>query len=472
MDLRSFMKRVDELGELLVIEGADWDSEIGAACFLAAKQSPPPGVIFVKVKGYPAGYRIFANPYSNDKRAALTLGLPIEASGLELVRKIRDKISKPVELIPSTMVKSGPVTENVLAGDDVDLFKFPTPKWQPLDGGRYIGTGCTVIAKDLEEGWINVSTQRVQIHDKSTVTVFTEPGRHLDMIRKKYWAKGQSCPAVITCGSHPAFVFVGGMRIPWGVCEYDYLGWFVGESIEVIAGPTTGLPIPSHAEIALEGEMLPPEVESRIEGPFSEWTGHYSPARPEAAFKVRAILHRDDPIILAVLPFLGPEGRSRSPFDMVKEAQVWNMLDMSVPGVKGVCTHREFGGMLVMVISIEQKYAGHAKQVALLALGQMSYFTKFVIIVDDDIDPSNLSQVLWAVGLRSYPEEYDVIRNTLAGNLDPSVSPLKRELGDLTRSGLIILACRPFHWIKDYPIPVVPDPMMEKKIKAKWKDLA
>ncbi len=171
----------------------------------------------------------------------------------------------------------------------------------------------------------------------------------------------------MTLGGDPVHVSVGATRIPWGMPEYDYMGWWMGKPVEVIKGPVTGLPIPADAEIAFEGEMLPPEVDSRVEGPFSEWSGHYSPAKPEAAFKVKAILHRNDPIILAMLPFLR-SGILTGWDHLLKAAHVWNHLDKIVPGVKGVWNHIEFGAAHALAISIEQKYGGHAKQVALAAL--------------------------------------------------------------------------------------------------------
>jgi UbiD family decarboxylase len=466
-DLRDFIDKVKELGELRVIEGANWDLEIGAITYLAAKAPEPPALLFDGIPGYPVGYRVFALPNSNDNRIALTLGLPMGASRLGLVREMRNKLTEPFKLVPPVEVKDGPITENAYAGDAVDLFKFPAPRWLSLDGGRYLGTGDTVIVRDPDEGWINVSTQRIQIHDKSTATIFSEPGKHFDVIRKKYWARGQSCPIAVTCGGHPILVVIGGMRIPWGMPEYDWLGWWINEPVEVIKGPTTGLPIPAHSEIVLEGEMAAPEVESRMEGPFSEWSGHYSPARPEPVFKVKSILHRNDPIILADLPFLGPAGTNYRHTQLMRAARVWNMLDKLVPGIKGVWIYFETGPNNV-VISLEQQYGGHAKQVALAALGEVSYETKLVIIVDDDIDPSNLRHVLWAVGQRSDPEEWEVIKGTWAGYLDPRLSPQKKEIGNLTHSSAIILACKPYHWIKDFPAAVKEDPLLEQKVKEKW----
>jgi UbiD family decarboxylase len=469
-DLREYINKVKELGELRLIEGADWNLEIGTAACLAAKAPSPPALLFDKIKDYPAGYRVLVMPYSNDRRIALTLGLPLEAGKLDLVRAIRDRMKEAYKPIPPKEVKDGPVLQNVMSGNEVDLYKFPVPHYLPRDGGRYLGLGDTVIVKDPDEGWVNVSTQRVQVHDKSTATIFSEPGKHMDMIRRKYWAKGQNCPVAVTCGSHPIFLCIGGMGMPWGRAELDWLGWWRKQPVEVIPGPATGLPIPADAEIALEGEMVPPEVETRMEGPFSEWTGHYSPARPEPALRVKTVMHRNDPIILAQLPFLGRGSTNHHLSHVMKAARVWNHLDSVVPGVKGAWTFSELGSMINVVISLEQKYGGHAKQAAVAALGLMSYFTKLIIVVDEDIDPSNLRHVLWAVALRSEPEEWENIKGTWSGYLDPRISPQKRAAGELTHSTAIILACKPYSWIKDFPPAVEEYPELERKVMEKWGD--
>ncbi len=469
-DLREFIAAVKGMGELRVVEGAHWDLEVGAATYLAAKGSNP-AVLFDKIEGYPPGYRILASPFSNDKRIALALGLPLEPGKLELVKRIKTKLKEPYQPLPPVETKDGPIMENVLTGKEVDLFKFPTPRWLSSDGGRYLGLGDAVIVKDPDEGWVNLATQRLQIHDQRTATIFSEQGKHLDIIRKKYWAKGQACPIAVTCGSHPIFVCAGGMRIPWGISEYDWIGWWRKEPVKVIKGPVTGLPIPADAEIALEGEMVPPEVETRIEGPFSEWTGHYAPARPEPALRIKSILHRNDPIILATMPFLGRGGVGHQTAQVMRAAQVWNLLDTIVPGVKGVWVYYELGGIDNIVISLEQKYGGHAKQAALAALGQMSYLTKFVIVVDEDVDPSNLRHVLWAVGMRSEPEEWEIVRGTWSGFLDPRLSPEKRKAENLTHSTAIILACKPYYWIKEFPPAVNEDLELEKKVREKWGSL-
>ena len=125
-DLREFLQKCEEIGELKTIEGANWDLEIGAITFEVAARSNPPALLFDKIKDYKPGYRHLTIPCSTDKRVSLTLGLPVECTRLEVVRKLRDKFNEPMELIPPVEIKDGPVLENVFTDDDVDLYMFPS----------------------------------------------------------------------------------------------------------------------------------------------------------------------------------------------------------------------------------------------------------------------------------------------------------------------------------------------------------
>jgi len=465
-DLREFVDKIRDLGELKLVEGANWDLEIGAVTFLAAQDPNPPALLFDRIEGYSPGYRVLSIPYSTYKRIALVLGLPSDSKRLDLVRKIRSKLSQPLKLIPPVEVKDAPVLQNVHTGTEVNLLEFPTPRWFSKDGGRYIGLGDNVIMKDPEEGWVNVGTYRVQVHDQTTATINLEPGKHGRFIREKYWEKGQACPVAVTCGGDPMLVCVGAASLPWGTPEYDYAGWWKNEPVEVISGPTTGLPIPAHAEIVLEGEIVPPEIETRMEGPFSEWTGHYSPAKPDGAFRVKCVMHRNDPIILGHLVYLGP-GIICGWTDLFAAAQVWSHLDKIVPGVKAVWSPPELKKS--MVISIEQKYGGHAKQTALGALAQHSYDRRFIIVVDEDVDPSDIRQVLFALALRSDPERFDIIKDSWCCNLNPILTPYQREVGDITHSVAVITACKPYHWIKEFPPSVELTEELKENVLEKWK---
>lgn len=470
-DLREFIQKCQEIGELKVVEGANWDCEIGAITLEVAAKDNPPALLFDKIEGYKPGYRILTIPATTTKRLALTLGLPVDDSPMQIVAKLKDKLSQPIKLIPPRELKTGPILENMDTGDKVDLYKFPSLRWTPADGGRFIGTGDNVIVRDPEEGWVNVSTNRIQIQDKNTFTVFCEPGQHLETIRGKYWKNGKNCPAAVTFGGDPMLVNISGTRIPWGMSEYDYAGWWKQEPLEVIKGPVTGLPIPAYSEIAVEGEILPLSEQTMNEGPFPEFTGHYSPEGPESVFKVKSVIHRNDPILLGAITFLGPGvvAWTRGP---TMAAKIWGELDRVVPGVKGVWCPEEFGLERCLVISLKQQYPGHAKHAAMAGLGYYPMARKYVIVVDEDVDPSNLREVLFSVGNRADPEAFDLIRGNWTSKLDPLVAnPEKKRTKDMTIPTFIILACKPYNWIEDFPPPVAVPPELKEKVKSKWAKL-
>jgi UbiD family decarboxylase len=151
-DLRQWIDQVDKLGELTAIDGADWDTEIGAVTELGhhmGEQSS--ALLFDNIKGYPSGYRVLSNTLNSLKRLALTLHMDTNYTRSEFVKDVKRHIGSVKHVSPE-IVKDGPVMENVYEGKDIDLFRFPTPKWHELDGGRYIGTGSVDITRDPDSG--------------------------------------------------------------------------------------------------------------------------------------------------------------------------------------------------------------------------------------------------------------------------------------------------------------------------------
>jgi 4-hydroxy-3-polyprenylbenzoate decarboxylase len=472
-DLRDFIKKADELGECQVIEGADWDSEIGAIGDLMSQRPESPLLLFDKIKGYPAGYRVASNLATTQRRIALVFGLPQEAKGIELVRAFRQRLEEDMKPIPPVEVDSGPVKENILTGKDIDLYKFPTPKWHELDGGRYIGTGSAVVSRDPDDGWINLGTYRVQVQDKSTVTMSLTPGHHGHVIAKKYWDKGLPCPMAICCGQAPLVFAAAHFEIPWRYSEYDWAGGWQRKPIKVIRGVATDLPIPATAEIVLEGEMIPPGKETLPEGPFGEWAGYYAGGvRQMPPFKVKAVLHRNNPIIQgnppSVLPRVWCVGRH-----IQMAAELWHELDRQLPGVAGVWVVEEGSIHSIVVISLKQLYGGHAKQAALVAAGALvtAYSARYIIVVDEDIDPSNISDVLWALGTRSEPSEIETINGCWGSYANPRLTPEQRKINDREHSVGLILACKPYKWMKDFPASVRTSPEMAKRVRDKYPQI-
>ncbi len=447
-DLRDWIRKAEEMGELKTLKKCDWNLEIGAITELVAHRDDGPAVLFDEIKDYPKGYRVLSNSLSSRKRLALTLDLPEGETKMDFVRAWRERYQK-IKPIPPKFVKKSPLFENVYKDKDVDLLKFPTPKWHDLDGGRYIGTGSIDITRDPDEGWVNWGTYRVMIHDKDSVGFYISPGKHGRIQRDKYISSGKPCKIAMSFGHDPLVFLAGSIEVPYAVPEYEFIGGVRGEPMELIEGEYSGLPIPANAEIVVEGDVV--FDQTKVEGPFGEWTGYYGSAeRPEPFVKIKRLYHRNDPIILGSPPGRPPVelGWYRS---YLRSALIWDEMEKAgVPDVKGVWLTVSGGSRLVIVVSIKQRYPGHAKQAAVVAsqCHAGAYLGRYVIVVDDDIDPSNTDDVIWAMSSRSDPDtDIDIIRRCWSGPLDPIIQPGKKGFN----SRAIIDACRPFEWMKDFP---------------------
>jgi 4-hydroxy-3-polyprenylbenzoate decarboxylase len=272
---------------------------------------------------------------------------------------------------------------------------------------------------------------------------------------------------MVSVGQDPVLFMVSGNEVDYGISEFDYAGGLKGGPVEVVEGSATGLPMPANAEIVIEGIMTPGDVMK--EGPFGEWTGYYaSSTRPEPVIRVQHIYHRNDPILTGARPGRPPSDYSLAKC-MVKAALIWDQVERAgVPDVKGVWCHEAGGGRLLNIIAIKQRYPGHARQAALVAsqVHAGAYLGRYVIVVDDDIDPTNTFDVLWALASRSDPvESIEILRRCWSGPLDPRIQPGKK--GHNSRA--IIDACRPFEWIKDFPPVAESSPELRKKVFEKWK---
>jgi UbiD family decarboxylase len=307
----------------------------------------------------------------------------------------------------------------------------------------------------------------VQVHGPSRVTVqFDHAGRHGAIIAKKYWDAGKPCPVAVVNGEDPALFIAGFEYLPEGASEYDFAGAIKGAPIEIFPGPVTGLPLPALAEIILEGELLPPDQETLLEGPFGEFTGYYAAdKRPCPVMAVSAVHHRDDPILLGSPPMKPPRFHFGLPF---RAAGIWSNLEAAgVTDVVGVWQHV---AQLMTVVSLRQRYDGHAKRAALIAAAQ-GYMGRLVVVVDDDVDPSDINDVMWAITTRCEPsEQVDIVRNAWSSALDPRIPADAKERGTTSHSKLIIEAVRPFAWKDRFPPTSALSAEDARAIAAKWGD--
>jgi len=470
-DLREWLRLAEELGEVKHVYGADPHLEIGTLVQINGRNMGP-ALLFDRIKGYKEGFRILTNSMANIKTVNLTFGMPPSQSIRETVEALKTKAStwaEEAKNFPCEFVSSGPIMENIEEGDAVDLEKFPVPLWHELDGGRYIGTGVGVITRDPDTGWVNMGTYRVQLHDRNHVGFYISPGKHSRIHRDTYFARGESCPVVMVFGADPLTYILAASEIPHGISELDYMGAIRQKPVCVIKGRVTGLPIPAFAEIAIEGIANPKDL--RFEGPFGEWTGTYaSKGREEPFIKVEALYYRNNPILLGSPPSKGlasDQGFWRS---IWRSALLYSEIERAgIPNVKGVFCPAFGGSRLFTIVSIKQSYPGHATEAGHIASQTRAgaYLGRYVVVVDDDINPYDIEDVLWAICTRSDPKEMDIVKKAWSGPLDPRI---RKPTDDYTNSHGIIYAVKPFAWIDEFPPTSLNSEEMRKSVYKKWRE--
>jgi UbiD family decarboxylase len=470
-DLRGWLKEVEKFGDLARIkEEVDWDEELSALTYLTGKKIGGPALLFENIKGYTKEHRVLSNILSNSlNRIALALGLPVNLPALDMIRMTKDiyKNRIPPKVISD---KGAPINENTIMGKDIDVTMFPAPKMWHHDGGRYVGTGDAIITKDPDSGFLNLGTYRQMILNKQQVGFYVSPGKDALLHRERWWSKGKPCEVAAVYGLDPLLFICAAMGFPKNMSEYDAVGGIMGRPYEVVKGKTVDLLIPAHAEIVIEGLAYPGKLQP--EGPFGEFQGYYGrPGGPTPVIDITCIRYRNNPILTAALMSDYPSCEQNVFFGIARSARIWDDLDkVGVPGIRGVYSvPAAAGGFGMVVVSIEQRYPGHAAQTAALA-AQCSggaYYTKFVVVVDDDVDPTDIDQVIWAMTTRCDPaSDIDVLRQTWSTYLDPTKNPPEeRPYGSKT----LINACKEHKYLKSFSKRTRLTKPTYDKIQKKWK---
>jgi len=462
-DLRDFIKLLESHGELTrVREEVDWNLEMGAIvrhCYdLGA-----PAALFEKVKDHAKGFRALGASLGPSRipghslyaRIALAFGFSPDTSPQRIMQHYLERKEKPVK--PVT-VKSGPCKENILLGKDVDLLKFPAPLIHGGDGGRYIGTWHTVVTKDPDSEWVNWGMYRLMIQDRNSMGCLFPLQQHIGQMYQKYEAKNQPMPAAVAIGAPPLAPIVSCVQLPPYVDEADIAGALQGAPMELVKCETNDLEVPAGSEIVLEGEVLPHE--RRNEGPFGEYMGYEAgKSSPKPVFRVNAITYRNDPI----LPFSNmgmPIHESQIVTALIKGAEVYSELKKLGLPVKGVYFPPFAVGHLV-VVSTEIPFINFAKRVAhAIWATKPGLFTYYIVVVDSDVDPTNMDEVLHAIATKCHPVNGIHPVDHIPGFpvLLPFLPPKERLIGDAAG---VIFDCT---WPKDWPAESIP-------IKASFENL-
>jgi 4-hydroxy-3-polyprenylbenzoate decarboxylase len=363
-----------------------------------ANEENLPAPFFQKIKGYPDGYRIFGEALNNHRKIAIAMAMDPNTSPSKLIDEYLVRIKSPIKPV---LVSDGPCKENILLGDEIDLLKFPVPMIHEGDGGRYIGTWHLTISRDCASGWVNWGMYRHMLHNKNTIGIQAGPHTHVMRIREGWKAEKKPMEIAIALGVEPVSTFCAATSMPHAVSEVEIAGAIRGEPLELVKCETVDLEVPATAEIVIEGEVAVDEL--RDEGPFGEFTGYMAGLRePRPVIHVKAITHRNEPILT-----MGCEGvpstNSHAIQSIARAAESLELLRSQGLPVTGAYEPIETAQML-MVVAVKAGLGYLADEVAHVIWGSRGgRGTPWVIVVEDDVDPCNLPQVLHALVSKCHP---------------------------------------------------------------------
>lgn len=407
-DLRSFLTALEGRGDLLRIPGpVDWEYE-AVALTRQTSDIEGPALLFehVSESAYPCLSGLFA------ARRRVAWALEVAEDDVEATYRVReDRLLAPI-------VTAGaiPCQEVVLTGDQIDLHSLPILRHYERDGGRYVTAGLQV-AKDPSSGARNVSIHRMLLLDRRHLTVFAPPGRHLRTIIERWHEQHEPAAIATAIGPEPATQIASQSRVPYGVDEFAVAGGLRGAPVELAKCCTIDVEVPVTTEIVIEGRTVPGELVS--DGPFGEYPGTYSDAKPAPLLEVTAITMRTGGIYQNTLTGV-PMTENHWMMQPAAVALAYREALKITPEVVAVNVTPGGAARHHVVISIKKRHLAEARNLA-LALLAAPLGAKLVTVVDEDIDVFDPLQVEWALNTRVQADrDVIVVPNLYSPTLDPS----------------------------------------------------
>lgn len=414
LDFRSFIEALRYRNDLLDIQQqVSADLELAAITRRVYEQRLP-APLFSNIRGAMPGARVLGAPAGMTAipgqayaRLALHFGLAANSTPREIITAIRRAVkAKPVT---PEYCSSGLVKENIWLYDDVNLTRFPVPLLHEKDGGRYFGTYGFHVTQSPDGKWNSWGIGRLMMLDRNRLTGPVITTQHIGLIREMWRQEGKSTPWAMVFGAPPAAVAVAGMPLATGVSEPDYVGALLGKSIAVTKTETNALWVPANAEIVLEGEIS--LSEKALEGPMGEYHG-YQPreGHPQPVFHVHAITFRHNPILPICVAGTPPE-ENHTIWGTMISAQLLEIMQQAELPVDFVwCSYEAATCWAVIAIdtaklaAMKTHASDFAAQVAQVVFSSHAgYLIPKLILVSNDIDISDINQVVWALATRSHP---------------------------------------------------------------------
>ena len=325
----------------------------------------------------------------------------------------KDWVARGNNKIPPVTVKKeeAPCKENILLGEEVNLFDFPILHRHDMDAGQYIGAGH-FTCYDPETWTVNAARHRGFIAGPREIRCLLVPGSHANMNLQAHEKRNEPMKVAYWIGHHPAVLMGTQLRIPYRESHYEAAGGVLGEALRVVPSETLGddFLVPAEAEFVIEGMIYPHKV--GLEGPFGEYTGYYGPQRMSPIFEVTAVTFRNDAIWHSQgNAWLGTAMNEASLFEVVKRA---------VPETIQVRMPRSGTGYHHVYVQLKKTHDGQPKQAIMAALGAY-FYVKCVIVVDEDVNIWDESDVLWAIATRvHWDEDLVMVKDAMGSILDPA----------------------------------------------------
>jgi len=423
-DLRSFLDTLDKQGQLLrITEGLSPEPDLAAAANAVTRLGDTaPALLFNNVKGF-TNPRIAMNVHGSWANHALALGLPKDTGIKAQVDEFSARWAKfPVK---PEWRDNPPWARNTQEGDDINIFEvLPLFRLNDGDGGFYIDKAA-VISRDPNDpensDKQNVGMYRIEVKGARKLGLQPVPMHDIAQHLRKAEEKGEDLPIAITLGNDPVISIVASTPMEYDQNEYELAGALRGAPAPIAKAPLTGLPVPWGSEVVIEGVIEGRRRE--IEGPFGEFTGHYSGGRNMTVIRIDKISYRDNLVFEHL--YLGMPWTE---IDYLMAANtcvpLYEQLKQDFPEVQSVNATYTHG--LAVIVSTKKRYGGFARTVGMRVLTTPHGlgYAKIVIVVDEDVDPFNLPQVMWALTAKVNPAgDLITIPNLSVLELDPGSQP-------------------------------------------------
>jgi UbiD family decarboxylase len=381
-----------------------------AAYVRKSSDTDGPAFLFEDIEGYP-GWRLAAGLYSTRRRIAVALDCAEAETSQVYARAVQDPL--PPEVGSG---RGAPCKEIVWTGEEADLTRLPIVTHSEDDAGPYI-TSAVDVAKDPDTGVRGLAISRLQATGPRRLGINSPPERRIGRFHLKAEEQGRPLGVAIVVGAGPAVDLASQARVPHTVDKYGIAGRLAGRPVSLVPCETIDVEVPGHAEIVIEGNMLPHVREP--EGPFGEVLGTYGLRAPRPVIEVTAITMRRDAMYHTALTGMPTTENHLMTMPSYEEA-LRRVASMAVPEVVDAAV---LWFPFLVAVSIRKRMTFEARNVIHTVLGPTAGTPqpKYCVVVDDDVDVHNLQEVLWAVMTRVQPERDVVILSTMVGApLDPS----------------------------------------------------